>query len=51
MLANVYLGPEDDGDLAIDVTQIAEFDALDVGPDVEVDPEAAPNNDAKICQH
>ena len=47
----VYLGPEHDGDLAIDVSQIAEFDALDVGLDVEVDPEAAPKYDTKICKH
>ena len=39
---NIHLGPKHDGDLAINVSQIAEFDALDVGPDVEVDSEAAP---------
>ena len=45
---NSHLGPKHDGDLAIDVSQIAEFDALDVGPDVEVDPEAAPQDYAEI---
>ena len=39
--------PEHDGYLTIDAAQIAEFHALDVGPDVEVDTEAAPNDDVE----
>ena len=43
--------PEHDGYLTIDAAQIAELDALDMGLDVKVDTEAAPNDDAKIDEH
>ena len=43
--------PKDNGDLAIDAAQIAEFDTVDVCLDVKVDPEAGPKNDAKIRKH
>jgi len=45
------LRPKDNGDLAIDAAQIAEFDTVDVCLDVKVDPEAAPQDGAEICEH